>query len=46
MGIGMPRDNMKDLSFATFNLYNLQVPGGITYGTSAAIPDTAEGHEE
>lgn len=42
----MPRANMRDLSFATFNLYNLQVPGGITYGTSAAIPDTNKGQAE
>ncbi|MEO1679949.1 MAG: endonuclease/exonuclease/phosphatase family protein [Pseudomonadota bacterium] len=42
----MPRANMRDLSFATFNLFNLQVPGGITYGTSSAIPDTPEGREE
>ena len=42
----MPRANMRDLSFATFNLYNLQVPGGITYGTGPAIPDTPEGHAE
>lgn len=42
----MPRANMRDLSFATFNLYNLQVPGEITYGTNPAIPDTAEGREE
>lgn len=42
----MPRANMRDLSFATFNLYNLQVPGGVTYGTSPAIPDTDEGRDE
>ena len=36
--------NMRDLSFATFNLYNLQVPGGITYDQDKpAIPDTEEG---
>ena len=42
----MPRSNMRDLSFATFNLFNLQVPGGITFGSSPAIPDTAEGRAE
>ncbi|MDJ0822609.1 MAG: hypothetical protein QNJ09_12480 [Paracoccaceae bacterium] len=42
----MPRANMRDLTFATFNLYNLQVPGGITYGTSPAIPDTPEGQKQ
>lgn len=42
----MPRDNMRDLSFATLNLYNLQVPGGITYGNTPAIPDTSEGREQ
>ncbi|MEM8850029.1 MAG: endonuclease/exonuclease/phosphatase family protein [Pseudomonadota bacterium] len=34
--------NMRDLSFATFNLLNLQVPGGLTYG-SAPFPDDDEG---
>lgn len=39
--------NMRDLSFATFNLYNLQVPGGITYDhDKPAIPDTEEGQAE
>ena len=33
--------NMRDLSFATFNLFNLQVPGGVTYG--APLPDDAAG---
>ncbi|KIT14524.1 endonuclease/exonuclease/phosphatase family protein [Jannaschia aquimarina] len=33
--------NMRDLSFATFNLLNLQVPGGVTYGDP--LPDDAEG---
>lgn len=42
----MPRTNMRDLSFATFNLFNLQLPGGITYGASPAIPDTDEGRAE
>lgn len=42
----MPRANMRDLSFATFNLYNLQLPGGITYGTAPSIPDTDEGREK
>ena len=37
----MPRANMRDLSFATFNLLNLQVPGGVTYGDP--LPDDAEG---
>ncbi|WP_425052014.1 endonuclease/exonuclease/phosphatase family protein [Psychromarinibacter sp. S121] len=36
--------NMRDLSFATFNLLNLQVPGGLTYSTnSPPFPDDAEG---
>jgi hypothetical protein len=39
----MPRTNMRDLSFATFNLLNLQVPGGLTYGTTPPFPDTPEG---
>ncbi|MEM1285086.1 MAG: endonuclease/exonuclease/phosphatase family protein [Pseudomonadota bacterium] len=40
----MPRANMRDLSFATFNLLNLQVPGGITYDSRRpAIEDNAEG---
>lgn len=39
----MPRESMRDLSFATFNLFNLQVPGGITYNNEPAIPDTEEG---
>lgn len=39
--------NMRDLSFATFNLFNLQVPGGITYDDDKpAIPDTEEGRAE
>ena len=41
----MPRSNMRDLSFATFNLLNLQVPGGLTYGNNPPFPDTAEGRE-
>jgi len=38
--------NMRDLSFATINLLNLQVPGGITYDTDPHIPDTPEGQAE
>ncbi len=39
--------NMRDLSFATFNLYNLQVPGGITYDDDKpAFPVTEEGRAE
>ena len=41
----MPRSNMRDLSFATFNLLNLQVPGELTYGNSPPFPDTTEGRE-
>lgn len=41
----MPRTNMRDLSFATFNLLNLQVPGKRTYGNVPPFPDTAEGRE-
>lgn len=37
----MPDRNMRDLSFATFNLLNLQLPGGVTYG--APLPDDAAG---
>ena len=41
----MPRTNMRDLSFAMVNLLNLQVevPGGLTYGSSPPFPDDAEG---
>ncbi|MFC3613295.1 endonuclease/exonuclease/phosphatase family protein [Lutimaribacter marinistellae] len=39
----MPRDNMRDLSFATINLLNLQVPGGITYSNQPHFTDDAEG---
>jgi hypothetical protein len=39
----MARANMRDLSFATFNLLNLQVPGGLTFSTTPPIPDTPEG---
>ena len=39
----MPIDNMRDLSFATFNLLNLQVPGGLTYADAPPYPDTEEG---
>ncbi len=39
----MPRSNMRDLSFATFNLLNLQVPGGLTYQNTPAFSDDEEG---
>ncbi|MSU90618.1 endonuclease/exonuclease/phosphatase family protein [Rhodobacteraceae bacterium 2CG4] len=39
----MPVSNMRDLSFASVNLLNLQVPGGLTYSTTPPFPDTAEG---
>ena len=39
----MPRTNMRDLSFATFNLLNLQVPGGLTYSNAPRFPDDADG---
>lgn len=43
----MPRNNMRDVCFATMNLLNLHVPGGHTYSTSSpSIPDTPEGREE
>jgi len=42
----MAQTNMRDLSFATFNLLNLQVPGGLTYSNSPPIEDTAEGRAE
>ena len=42
----MARANMRDLSFATFNLLNLQVPGGLTYSNSPPIEDTPEGRDE
>lgn len=35
--------NMRDLSFATMNLLNLQVPGGLTYSNRPPFPDDAEG---
>ena len=41
----MPRTNMRDLSFATFNLLNLQTPGELTYGSTPPFPDTAAGRE-
>jgi predicted extracellular nuclease len=34
---------MRDLSFATFNLLNLQVPGGLTYNNRPRFEDDAEG---
>ncbi len=39
----MPRLNMRDWSFATFNLLNLQRPGGLTYTQTPPFPDTEEG---
>jgi len=43
----MPRDNMRDVCFATVNLLNLHVPGGHTYnGAKPSIPDTPEGRAE
>lgn len=41
----MPRANMRDLSFATFNLLNLQLPGGLTYSSSPPFPDNEEGRK-
>ena len=39
----MPRANRRDLSFASFNLYNLSAPGQLTYGTAPAVdPESAE----
>jgi len=37
--------NMRDLSFATVNLFNLQVPGGITYNDEPQFAENAEGRE-
>lgn len=42
----MPRINMRDLSFATFNLLNLQVPGKLTYSNYPPFPDDEEGRKE
>ena len=39
----MPQTNMRDLSFATFNLFNLQIPGGLTYANQPPFPDDEEG---
>lgn len=39
----MARENMRDLSFATFNLLNLQVPGGLTYSNVPPFPENDEG---
>ncbi len=39
----MPQSNMRDLSFATFNLLNLQVPGGLTYSNQPFFSDDDEG---
>ncbi|MEM9441425.1 MAG: hypothetical protein AAGA73_13330, partial [Pseudomonadota bacterium] len=41
----MPRNNMRDLSFATFNLFNLQIPGGLTYSTTPPFEDSKEGRK-
>lgn len=41
----MPRSNMRDLSFATFNLLNLQVPGGLTYSNKPPFPEDDEGRK-
>ena len=39
----MPKTNIRDLSFATFNLLNLQEPGKRTYGRTPPFPETSEG---
>jgi len=39
----MPRTNMRDLSFATFNLFNLQVPGKLTYANRPLFADNHDG---
>lgn len=39
----MPRTNMRDLSFATFNLLNLQVPGKLTYSNTPPFSDDEQG---
>lgn len=39
----MPRANRRDLSFASFNLLNLQAVGGLTYSNTPPFPDDAEG---
>ena len=39
----MPRENRRDLSFATFNLLNLQAVGGLTYSNAPPYPDEPEG---
>ncbi len=39
----MPRKNRRDLSFATFNLLNLQQLGGLTYSGTPPYPDDPEG---
>ncbi len=39
----MPRTNMRDLSFATFNLLNLQIPGKTTYSGQPPYPDDDDG---
>ena len=35
--------NMRDLSFATINLFNLQIPGGITYNDEPVFADNTDG---
>ncbi|MBN1928790.1 MAG: endonuclease/exonuclease/phosphatase family protein [Chlorobiaceae bacterium] len=42
----MPRKNMRDLSFATFNLFNLQAPGGLTYSNIPPFPDDDAGRKQ
>ncbi len=42
----MPNTNMRDLSFATFNLFNLQRPGERTYSNYPHFADDAEGWDE
>jgi len=37
---------MRDVGFATLNLLNLQVPGGLTYGSKPEFEDSAEGRAE
>lgn len=41
----MPRTNMRDLSFATFNLLNLQIPGGLTYSNQPTFSEDEEGRK-
>ncbi|WP_116130886.1 endonuclease/exonuclease/phosphatase family protein [Tropicimonas sp. IMCC34043] len=39
----MARSNMRDLTFATMNLLNLQIPGGLTYSTTPRFADDPDG---